>query len=56
MDKKTQNIDTKKIIDLIENDSSNNWDDLCNKCSSLVREAGISDAEIDEIVKNCKIG
>lgn len=54
MDKKTQELNIDKIIDIVENDSSNSWDDLCKKCSSLVKDAGMTDKEIDEIVEGCK--
>ena len=55
MDKKTQELNIDNIIDIVENDSSNSWDDLCEKCSSLVKEAGMTYQEIDEIVEGCKV-
>lgn len=54
MNKALKNIDVSELMDLIEKDSINNWDDLCNKCSSLVKDAGMTNQEIDEIVKQCK--
>lgn len=42
------------MIDFVENNSSNDWDELCNKCSSLVKDAKMTDAEIDRIVENSK--
>lgn len=54
MNKKTQIVELNEIINAIEENSSNDWDELCDKCSSLVKEAGITDKKIDEIVKKCK--
>lgn len=42
------------IIDIVENNSSNNWDDLCNKCSSLIKDAKMTDNDIDRIVNRSK--
>ena len=42
------------MIDLIENNSSNDWDELCNKCSSLIKDAKMSDKDIERIVKKSK--
>lgn len=42
------------MIDIVENNSSNDWDELCNKCSSLIKDAKITDADIDRIVKKSK--
>ncbi len=42
------------VIDIIDSDSSNNWDDLCNKCSSIIKDAKMTDRDIDEIVKKSK--
>ena len=55
MDKKTQEINVKAILDIIENDSSNSWDNLCEKCSSLVKDAQMTEEEIDAIVRKCKV-
>lgn len=54
MNKALKNLNVSDLMDIIENNSINNWDDLCNKCSSLVKESGITEQEIDEIVKQCK--
>lgn len=53
MIKTTQKINLKDIMNIVDNNSSE-WDDLCNKCSSLVKEAGITEEKIDEIVRECK--
>ena len=44
------------IIDEIENSSNNDWDKLCNTCSSLIRESGMTDSDIDNIVAKVKNG
>lgn len=54
MNKTLKNVDIANIADLIEKETTNNWDDLCNKCSSLIKDAGLTNQEIDEIVKKCK--
>lgn len=54
MNKNVQSINLNETIKVIDNNSSNDWDDLCNKCTSLVKEAGITDKRINEIVKKCK--
>lgn len=44
------------LIDEIENSSTDDWDELCNACSSLIKEANMSNEDIDEIVKKVKNG
>lgn len=44
------------IIDEIENTSDNDWDRLCNTCSSLIIESGMTDSDIDNIVAKVKNG
>ena len=44
------------LIDEIQNSSTNDWDELCNACSSLIKEANMSDEDIDEIIKKVKNG
>ena len=44
------------LIDGIENSSNNDWDELCNACSSLVKDAKMTDDDIDNIVKKIKNG
>ncbi len=44
------------LIDEIENSSTNDWDELCDVCSSLVKKAKMTDADIDNIVKKVKKG
>ena len=44
------------LIDNIENSSNNDWDELCNACSSLIKDAKMTDSDIDNIVKRVKNG
>lgn len=44
------------LIDEIESSSSNDWDELCDACSSLIEEAKMTHDEIDKIVKRVKKG
>lgn len=44
------------LIDEIENSSSNDWDELCDACSSLVKEANMTNEDIDTIVAKVKNG
>lgn len=52
--KTNKSLETNLIIDKIENDSSNDWDELCKKCSSLMSEANLSHSDIDRIVEEAK--
>lgn len=57
MAKLKENISLEEIfIDEVENSSSNDWDELCNACSSLIKDAKMTDADIDKIVKKVKNG
>ncbi len=42
------------LIEEIENSSNNSWNELCNACSSLIKEVNMSDKEIDKIVESSK--
>lgn len=44
------------LIDEIENSSNNDWNELCNACSSLVEKAGMTEEDIDSIVEKVKNG
>ena len=57
MAKLKENISLEEIfIDEVENSSSNDWDELCNACSYLIKDAKMTDADIDKIVKKVKNG
>lgn len=56
MAKLKEKISVEEIIDEIENSSTNDWDELCNACSSLIKDAKMTDEDIDNIVKKVKNG
>ena len=57
MAKLKENISLEEIfIDDIENSSNNNWDELCNACSSLIKDAKMTTQDIDKIVEKVKNG
>ena len=57
MAKLKENISLEEIfIDDIENSSNNNWDELCNACSSLIKDAKMTNQDIDQIVEKVKNG
>ena len=44
------------VIEEIKNSSTNDWDELCNECSSLIDEAKMTDEDIDDVIKKVKSG
>ena len=44
------------LVDEIQNSSTNDWDELCDACSSLIKDAGITNSDIDMIVEKVKKG
>ena len=57
MAKLKENISLEEIfIDDIENSSNNNWDELRNACSSLIKDAKMTNQDIDQIVEKVKNG
>ena len=44
------------LIDEIEYNSDNDWDKLCDDCSSLIEKANMTEKDIDDIVKKVKNG
>lgn len=44
------------LIDKIEKSSNDDWDELCTICSSLIKEAKMTDHDIDDILKKVKNG
>lgn len=52
-----ENISVKDLlIEEIEETSSNDWNRLCDICSSLIKEAGMTEKDIDKIVEKVKKG
>lgn len=44
------------IIEEVEKSSTNDWEELCNECSSIVKEAKMTENDIDEIVSKVRNG
>ncbi len=44
------------LIDEIENSSNNDWNELCDTCSSLIEKSGMTNSDIDNIVAKVKAG
>lgn len=44
------------LIDEIDRRATNDWDELCDACSSLIKESKMTDEDIDSIVKKVKNG
>ncbi len=44
------------LIDEVENSSNNDWNELCDACSSLIDESGMTNSDIDDIVVKVKTG
>lgn len=44
------------LLEEIENSSNDDWDELCNACSSLIKDANMTDKDIDNIVEKVKKG
>lgn len=44
------------LINEIENSSNNDWNELCDVCSSLIEEVGMTHEDIDNIVMKVKNG
>ncbi len=54
MTKIAQKVEINSILDTIENNSTNDWEDLCTKCSSIINDAKMTEKDIDRIMKRCK--
>lgn len=44
------------IIEEVEKSSINDWEELCNECSSIVKEAKMTENDIDKIVSKVRNG
>lgn len=42
------------LINEIDNSSTNDWNELCSTCSSLIEKSGMTEADIDNIVMKVK--
>lgn len=44
------------LINEIDNSSTNDWNELCSTCSSLIEKSGMTETDIDNIVMKVKKG
>ena len=44
----------KDMLDELLQQSTNDWEELCTNCITLIKDAQMTDEEIDEIVKEVK--
>lgn len=44
-----EKIKTKDLFNMLIEQSTNDWDELCTNCSTLIKEAKMSNKDIDEI-------
>lgn len=45
---------TKDLLDMLIEQSTNDWSELCTNCSTLIKEAKMSNEDIDKIVERVK--
>ena len=45
---------TKNLFNTLLEQSTNDWDTLCANCTTLMKEANMSNEDIDEIVERVK--
>ncbi len=45
---------TQDLFDMLLEKSSNDWNELCTSCTTLIKEAKMSNEDIDEIVERVK--
>ncbi|MBQ9313542.1 MAG: hypothetical protein IJ220_00845 [Clostridia bacterium] len=43
-----------ELLNMLIEQSSNDWDELCETCTTLIKEAQMSNEEIDEIVERVR--
>lgn len=47
-------IKSKDMLDKLLQDSTNDWNELCTNCQTLIKDAQMTDEDIDEIVEKVK--
>lgn len=45
---------TKELFNMLLEQSSNDWDELCTSCTTLIKEAKMSNEDIDKIVERVR--
>ncbi len=54
MEKLKAKTKTKDLLDALMEQSTNDWSQLCTNCSTLIKEAKMTDEDIDKIVERVK--
>lgn len=54
MEKVKMKSNTKALFDMLIEQSSNDWNELCESCTALIKEAKMSNEDIDKIVERVK--
>lgn len=49
-----EKVKTKELFNMLIEQSTNDWSELCTNCATLVKEAKMSDEDIDKIVERVK--
>ena len=45
---------TKELFNMLLEQSSNDWDELCTSCTTLIKEAKMRNEDIDKIVERVR--
>ena len=53
-EKYMEKIKTKDLFDMLLEKSTNDWTELCSNCSTLIKEAKMTNEDIDKIVESVK--
>lgn len=54
MEKVLNKSNVKNLINMLVEQSSNDWDELCDNCTTLIKEAKMTNEDIDEIVERVR--
>lgn len=54
MEKVMNKSNVKNLINMLVEQSSNDWDELCDNCTTLIKEAKMTNEDIDEIVERVR--
>ncbi len=54
MEKTKIKSNTKELFDMLIEQSSDDWNELCTSCTNLIKEAKMSNEDIDKIVERVK--
>lgn len=51
-----EKVKTKDLLDMLEEQTTNDWAELCTNCVTLINQAKMSNEDIDKIVERVKHG